>query len=278
MLSLAQSLTLSDFHQMYAIERAYYDPRYITPPQEAFRWYQAYPLSTLAVKEGEMVAGFLNLFPVRQEVFAQILAGTFNDREMELCQLADPFSGTGTLHMFLCCIARRLDYQGQGVGGAALKSGRGGLPYSGPPVRRHRHGQRDRGRPPAFPAVWLCLSTGKRPWFFPLHAALCRLCPAGGRRGLLRLAVRFFVALARFGPFFAATGFAGAGAGGGGAAAKPQRPGEAGAPPGEWAAPTRRPRPRRPQNQRGAQKRPSAVGNQPGAAGNHFCWALRQRQ
>lgn len=39
MLSLAQSLTLSDFHQMYAIERAYYDPRYITPPQEAFRWY-----------------------------------------------------------------------------------------------------------------------------------------------------------------------------------------------------------------------------------------------
>ena len=74
MLSLAQSLTLSDFHQMYAIERAYYDPRYITPPQEAFRWYQAYPLSTLAVKEGEMVAGFLNLFPVRQEVFAQILA------------------------------------------------------------------------------------------------------------------------------------------------------------------------------------------------------------
>ena len=79
MLSLAQSLTLSDFHQMYAIERAYYDPRYITPPQEAFRWYQAYPLSTLAVKEGEMVAGFLNLFPVRQEVFAQILAGTFNE-------------------------------------------------------------------------------------------------------------------------------------------------------------------------------------------------------
>ncbi|MEE0767965.1 MAG: GNAT family N-acetyltransferase, partial [Christensenellales bacterium] len=123
MLSLAQSLTLSDFHQMYAIERAYYDPRYITPPQEAFRWYQAYPLSTLAVKEGEMVAGFLNLFPVRQEVFAQILAGTFNDREMELCQLADPFSGTGTLHMFLCCIARRLDYQGQGVGGLLLKAG-----------------------------------------------------------------------------------------------------------------------------------------------------------
>ena len=123
MLSLAQSLTLSDFHQMYAIERAYYDPRYITPPQEAFRWYQAYPLSTLAVEEGEMVAGFLNLFPVRQEVFAQILAGTFNDREMELCQLADPFSGTGTLHMFLCCIARRLDYQGQGVGGLLLKAG-----------------------------------------------------------------------------------------------------------------------------------------------------------
>ena len=123
MLSLAQSLTLSDFHQMYAIERAYYDPRYITPPQEAFRWYQAYPLSTLAVKEGEMVAGFLNLFPVRPSVFAQLLAGTFNDREMELCQLADPFSGTGTLHMFLCCIARRLDYQGQGVGGLLLKAG-----------------------------------------------------------------------------------------------------------------------------------------------------------
>ena len=123
MLSLVQSLTLSDFHQMYAIERAYYDPRYITPPQEAFRWYQAYPLSTLAVKEGEMVAGFLNLFPVRPSVFAQLLAGTFNDREMELCQLADPFSGTGTLHMFLCCIARRPDYHGRGVGKLLLKAG-----------------------------------------------------------------------------------------------------------------------------------------------------------
>lgn len=123
MLSLAQSLTLSDFHQMYAIERAYYDPGYITPPQEAFRWYQAYPLSTLAVKDGETVAGFLNLFPVRQEVFARLLAGTYNDHTMELCDLADPFSGAGTLYMFLCCIARRPDHKGQGVGERLLQAG-----------------------------------------------------------------------------------------------------------------------------------------------------------
>ena len=131
MLSLAQSLTLSDFHQMYAIERAYYDPRYITPPQEAFRWYQAYPLSTLAVKEGEMVAGFLNLFPVRPSVFAQLLAGTFNDREMELCQLADPIRISIAAHvLMLHCPPPGLS--GPGGRGAALKSGRGGLTVQWP--------------------------------------------------------------------------------------------------------------------------------------------------
>lgn len=34
MLSLAQSLTLSDFHQMYAIERAYYDPVILPRPRK----------------------------------------------------------------------------------------------------------------------------------------------------------------------------------------------------------------------------------------------------
>lgn len=123
MLSLAQKLTLSDFEQMYQIERAYYDPYYITPPQEAFGWYQAYPLSTLAVKDGAAVAGFLNLFPVRQGIFDRILAGTYNDREMGLGDLADPFSGSGTLHMFLCCIARHPAYAGQGVGELLLQAG-----------------------------------------------------------------------------------------------------------------------------------------------------------
>ena len=123
MLTMAQGLTLSDFHQMYAIERAYYDPDYITPPQEAYNWYRAYPLSTLAVKEGDVVAGFLNLFPVRQPVFAQLLAGTYNDREMELYDLIDPFFETGTLYMFLCCIARHPDYAGRRVGDLLLGAG-----------------------------------------------------------------------------------------------------------------------------------------------------------
>ena len=76
MLSLAQSLTLSDFHQMYAIERAYYDPGYITPPQEAFRWYQAYPLSTLG--ESPRLAFLMRLNPMTApiEIFRTATLGT----------------------------------------------------------------------------------------------------------------------------------------------------------------------------------------------------------
>lgn len=115
-LRIPHELTEQHFEQMAALEAQYYGEDNITPPAEAYRWYKRYPATTIAAAEGEQIVAFVNLFPVKAEIYDALRAGQFNDHTLTLEGLADPHSESDEpLHMFLCCVLTEPAYRGLGL-------------------------------------------------------------------------------------------------------------------------------------------------------------------
>ncbi len=115
-LRIPDELTEQHFEQMTALEAQYYGEDNITPPAEAYRWYKRYPATTIAAAVGEQIVAFVNLFPVKAEIYDSLRAGQFNDHTLTLEGLADPHSESDEpLHMFLCCVLTEPAYRGLGL-------------------------------------------------------------------------------------------------------------------------------------------------------------------
>ena len=111
---IAEKLGIDDFFEMASLERRFYGDEFITPPEEAWEWYRAFPGSVVAAKDLQTgrVAGFVNLFPVRREVGDALLAGTFNDAALTVADIA----GAGVpATLFFCCAAMDEGYRGNGL-------------------------------------------------------------------------------------------------------------------------------------------------------------------
>ncbi len=118
-----ERLTPADFQAMAALEAACYDERYITPAAEAYAWYCREPRSTVVAVDGAALAGFVNLLPVRGEVYAALLAGTYDDSGMTAADLAPAPEGAGLpqVYLFLSCIVVDAAYRGTGLSFALLR-------------------------------------------------------------------------------------------------------------------------------------------------------------
>lgn len=115
-LRIPDELTEQHFEQMAALEAQYYGEDNITPPAEAYRWYKRYPATTIAAAVGEQIVAFVNLFPVKAEIYDALRAGQFNDHTLTLEGLADPQTESDEpLHMFLCCVLTEPAYRGLGL-------------------------------------------------------------------------------------------------------------------------------------------------------------------
>lgn len=111
------------FEQMAQLEHRYYGEEFITPPQEAYRWYLRYPYTVVAAAEGDEVVGFVNLFPVKPAIYEALRAGRFNDHFLTLEGVADPEADPGSpLHMFLSCIVVAEAYRATGLARALLQA------------------------------------------------------------------------------------------------------------------------------------------------------------
>ncbi len=107
-----EQLNLDDFKAMYHLEAAYYEETYITPYQESYRWYLAFPWSNCCLVDGEVLVGFLDMFPISEDLFNQIKVGEFNDSDLKTQDIVDVFSmPKGPVHMFLSCIVIHKDYR-----------------------------------------------------------------------------------------------------------------------------------------------------------------------
>ena len=115
-LHIVDELTPQHFEQMAALEAKYYGEDRITPAPEAYRWYQRFPATTVAAAMGDEIVAFVNLFPVKEEIYHALRAGDFNDHTLTLEGLADPHDGSEKpLHMFLCCVLTEPAYRGVGL-------------------------------------------------------------------------------------------------------------------------------------------------------------------
>lgn len=115
-LYIVDELTEQHFEQMATLEAQYYGEDNITPPAEAYRWYKRYPATTIAAAMGEQIVAFVNLFPVKAEIYDALRAGQFNDHTLTLEGLVDPQTESDEpLHMFLCCVLTEPAYRGLGL-------------------------------------------------------------------------------------------------------------------------------------------------------------------
>lgn len=104
------------FEQMEQLELRYYGAEFITPAAEAWRWYERYPYTVLVAAEGDKVIGFVNLFPVRKEIFDALQDGTFNDHYLTPDGVEDIYKESDDpLYMFLSCILVEPEYRARGI-------------------------------------------------------------------------------------------------------------------------------------------------------------------
>ena len=104
------------FEQMEQLELRYYGAEFITPAAEAWRWYERYPYTVLVAAEGDKVIGFVNLFPVKKEIFDALQDGTFNDHYLTPDGVEDIYKESDApLYMFLSCILVEPEYRARGI-------------------------------------------------------------------------------------------------------------------------------------------------------------------
>lgn len=112
--TIPATLSLQDFQQMEQLELSCYDESYITPYREAYHWYKKEPRSVLVLTHGSRIIGFVNLFPVEEELFLAILRGHCND---SLLKAEDIAADTPTAkYLFLSCAVVDKAYRRQGLG------------------------------------------------------------------------------------------------------------------------------------------------------------------
>ncbi len=115
-LAIVDELTEAHFAQMAALEQKYYPNDCITPAEEAYRWYRHYPGSTIAAAVGNEIVAFVNLFPVKEEIYQNLRAGIFNDHMLTAEGIIDPDKNNEEpLYMFLSCVLTEPEYRHLGL-------------------------------------------------------------------------------------------------------------------------------------------------------------------
>lgn len=126
-LHVLASLDMARFEEMERLEASCYGPEFIAPAAEAYAWYLRLPDSTIALGDGSgAVAGFVNMFPVTDEVYRGLRAGTFNDAGLKASDVVDAARLStgeveGPAHMFLSCIVVGRAYRGGAASRALLR-------------------------------------------------------------------------------------------------------------------------------------------------------------
>ena len=116
-----EKLTFEDFEKMHSLEKKFYEEEFITPSEEAYEWYKKYPYTVTVAKDGDKIAGFVNLFPVKKHIFELIKAGKFNDSEMTAEDIEDK-ECKEMLNMFLCCAVIDEEYRRDGLTAKLLRA------------------------------------------------------------------------------------------------------------------------------------------------------------
>ncbi|MEA4816740.1 MAG: hypothetical protein VB120_07785 [Lachnospiraceae bacterium] len=100
-IKVLEKLEEKHFIQMEKIELKYYSKEHITPWKETKKWYDKYNNSTVAIEHEGKIIAFLNMFPIKKDIYDKIKQGIYNDKFMTAGDMA---SVSKKMFMYLSCI------------------------------------------------------------------------------------------------------------------------------------------------------------------------------
>lgn len=103
-MKIQDHLTLEHFSQMEQLELQYYDAEYITPYTESYNWYIYRKDTIVAIEDDHRIIAFMNLFPIRPDIYEQIASGKFNDSMLTTNHIIAPHSNPEQVSYFLSCV------------------------------------------------------------------------------------------------------------------------------------------------------------------------------
>lgn len=115
-MKIKKNLTLEDFKKMKVLESKFYEDEFITPYEEVYDWYSKFEYSIRIVEDKGQVVGFLNLFPIKDEIFNLLKSGEFNDKYLKTDHIVDLKNldlnkCQNGINLFLSCILIDADYR-----------------------------------------------------------------------------------------------------------------------------------------------------------------------
>jgi len=98
-------LTRRDFKQMATIEALYYEEKYITDWQDSYDWFVYSKDTIVAVEEQDNIVGFMNLFPISDQLYEQIHGAGYHEGYLDLNDVLRVRDGVqDAYHLFLSCV------------------------------------------------------------------------------------------------------------------------------------------------------------------------------
>lgn len=105
-MNIKNELVIEDFIYMEQMEKKYYSEEYITPYEEAYRWYLSNPNGGAVLEDDGVIIGFTDVLPVKQEVFDRMIKGTFNDKYLTTEDLVsmEKLRKGNSVNLILSCV------------------------------------------------------------------------------------------------------------------------------------------------------------------------------
>lgn len=97
---------LQDFIQMEKLELKYYSEEHVTPHKEAYEWYKAFPKTDVSLEENGKIVAFIDIIPIKDDVFNMIKKGRLNDKYLKTEDMIDLdlLKAGETVNLLLSCI------------------------------------------------------------------------------------------------------------------------------------------------------------------------------
>ena len=115
-MNIKDEKTLDDFIYMEQLELKFYSEEHVTLHQEAYLWHLSNPKTGFVLEDNGRIAAFTDVLPVKQDIFDQLVSGTFNDKYLTVDDLVfmEGLKRGESVNLLLSCVLVDEGLQGDG--------------------------------------------------------------------------------------------------------------------------------------------------------------------
>lgn len=116
MLEIKETFGLEDMKKIEELEKKFYDDEFVVCGEEAWEWNQKFPFQQIAAVDNGRIAGFLEMFPVKEAMVQGYLNGELDEQDISVDHMVDIYTAEpGEYAMLICTTLLDEDYRGQGI-------------------------------------------------------------------------------------------------------------------------------------------------------------------